>query len=71
MDTEEITRLCATMTLKEREGPVRTLKKELRAEGSQMVSSSLVGKILSKQQVNREAFMAVMTKIWCVKGRLI
>ncbi|TXG70236.1 hypothetical protein EZV62_005171 [Acer yangbiense] len=70
MDVEEIARLCVTMTLKDWEGPVRTLKKELRVEGSQMMSSSLVGKILSKQQVNREAFMAFMAKIWRVKGRL-
>ncbi|TXG48954.1 hypothetical protein EZV62_024829 [Acer yangbiense] len=70
MDTEEIARLCATMTLKEREGLVRTLRKELRAKGSQRLSSSLVGNVLSKQLVNREAFMAVMAKIWRVKGRL-
>ncbi|TXG56791.1 hypothetical protein EZV62_018104 [Acer yangbiense] len=70
MDTKEISRLCATMTLKEREGPVRTLKEELRVEGLLMISCSLVGKVLTKQQVNREAFMAVMTKVWHVKGRV-
>ncbi|TXG69115.1 hypothetical protein EZV62_004050 [Acer yangbiense] len=63
MDSEEIARLCATMTLKEREGPVRKLKEELKVAEMQMMSSSLVGKILMNQHVNREAFIAVMTKL--------
>ncbi|KAK3222272.1 hypothetical protein Dsin_009297 [Dipteronia sinensis] len=58
------------MTLKDREGPVRKLKDDLKVAGIQMLSSSLVGKILTNQQVNREAFMGVMKKIWRVKERL-
>ncbi|TXG52684.1 hypothetical protein EZV62_021853 [Acer yangbiense] len=67
MDPEEIARLCASLSLTERDGPVRKLEESLRVEAVNRMSLCLVGKILSNKIVNREAFMRVIGKIWYVK----
>ncbi|TXG57029.1 hypothetical protein EZV62_018342 [Acer yangbiense] len=64
MDASEIARLCASMTLTEREGPIRTLKVDLKDAGLRMLATSLVGKVLLSKPVNRDDFRAVMRKIW-------
>ncbi|TXG53259.1 hypothetical protein EZV62_022428 [Acer yangbiense] len=64
MDSGDITRLCASLSLIEREGPVRKLDEKLKMGAMQKLSVSLVGKILTKKFVNREAFMRVIAKIW-------
>ncbi|KAK2641755.1 hypothetical protein Ddye_023518 [Dipteronia dyeriana] len=43
MDADEVARFCVTMTLKDRECPVRKLKKDLKVARIHMLSSSLVG----------------------------
>ncbi|TXG66222.1 hypothetical protein EZV62_007497 [Acer yangbiense] len=64
MNENEIARLCASMTLKEREGPVRKLQADLKNDGLRRLATSLVGKVLSPKPVNRDGFRVVMRKIW-------
>ncbi|TXG49082.1 hypothetical protein EZV62_024957 [Acer yangbiense] len=70
MNADEIARLCEFMSLKEQEGPVRTLKFNLKVAGLKRIATSLVGKVLSKKMVNREVFRSVMRKI-CFNDALI
>ncbi|TXG67133.1 hypothetical protein EZV62_008408 [Acer yangbiense] len=70
MDEEEIVRLCATMTLKDNKGSVRRLHEELKVAGIKMLATSLVGKVLTKKHVNRDAFMNVIRKIWRTKDEV-
>ncbi|TXG58254.1 hypothetical protein EZV62_016083 [Acer yangbiense] len=64
MNTNEIASLCASLSLKERDGPVRTLQVDLKDAGLRLLATSLVGKVLSLRSVNRDGFRAVMRKIW-------
>ncbi|KAK1555502.1 hypothetical protein Q3G72_027318 [Acer saccharum] len=67
MESEDIARMCASMSLLDREGLVQVLNKDLRVVAIQRLSVSLVGKILSRRLVNREDFMRVIGKIWQVR----
>ncbi|TXG71535.1 hypothetical protein EZV62_000114 [Acer yangbiense] len=67
MDSTEISRLCASMTLLEKEGPVRILGNNLKMAALHKLSVSLVGKILSK----KVAFMRVIDRIWHVKESVV
>ncbi|TXG53536.1 hypothetical protein EZV62_018792 [Acer yangbiense] len=67
MDSEDISRMCASLSLIEREGPIRKLGNNLKLAAIQRLSVSLVGKIITKKVVNREAFMRVIGRIWHVK----
>ncbi|TXG71179.1 hypothetical protein EZV62_006114 [Acer yangbiense] len=67
MDFEDIAGMCASLSLIEREGPVRKLKENLETAAMLRLSSSLVGKILTRKMVNREAFMRVIGRIWQVR----
>ncbi|KAK1587054.1 hypothetical protein Q3G72_009090 [Acer saccharum] len=67
MGSEDIDILCASLSLLERDGPVRILSADLKSEAMLRLSSSLVGKVLSKKLVNREVFMRVIGRIWQVK----
>ena len=66
MNADELVRLCSAVSVKEREGPVKTLDVGLKDKGEQRLSLCLVGKILATKLVNRLAFIDVMTSIWCV-----
>ena len=66
MDSEDISRLCASLSIIEREGPVRKLGENLKLAAIQRLSLSLLGKILTRGMVNREAFMRVIGRIWHV-----
>ncbi|TXG66449.1 hypothetical protein EZV62_007724 [Acer yangbiense] len=66
MDQDEITNLCASLSISEKDGPVRILEANLRNEAVIRMSLSLVSMILFNKIVNREAFMRVIGKIWRV-----
>ncbi|KAK1557476.1 hypothetical protein Q3G72_025443 [Acer saccharum] len=66
MNTEEIARLCGSLSLKEKEGPVRRLNMDLMNHGQWRLALCPVGKLLSNRMVNQEAFMFVIKKIWWV-----
>ncbi|TXG46905.1 hypothetical protein EZV62_026199 [Acer yangbiense] len=67
MNAEEIAKLCESISLKEREGPVRTLKADLKVASIQRMKTSLVGKVLLRKTVNSEVFRSVMRKVWKTK----
>ncbi|TXG72487.1 hypothetical protein EZV62_001066 [Acer yangbiense] len=70
MGMEEIVNFYATMSLKEREGPVRRLRDGLKVEGGKKMALCLAGKILSQDLVNRDVFRSVISKIWRVRGEM-
>ncbi|TXG68938.1 hypothetical protein EZV62_003873 [Acer yangbiense] len=70
MSADEIAELCATMSLKEKEGSVHSLKEELKDDGIKKMSLSHVGKIFGNKLINRDAFRTVMMRAWRVKTRL-
>ncbi|KAK3218313.1 hypothetical protein Dsin_012283 [Dipteronia sinensis] len=66
MNADDIVALCASMSLKEIEGPVTSLKDDLKDDGLKKLSLSLVGKVLANKLINREAFRRVLLRIWKV-----
>ncbi|TXG48732.1 hypothetical protein EZV62_024607 [Acer yangbiense] len=64
MNANDIVMLCASMSLKEIEGPVRSLKDELKDDGLKKLSLSLVGKVLANKLINHKAFKRVLQRIW-------
>ncbi|KAL5819940.1 hypothetical protein ACOSQ4_023782 [Xanthoceras sorbifolium] len=64
MDPEEIARRCAKISLSEEDGPVAKMDKKAEEVGRKQISLSLVGKIVSNREVNREAFKATISSIW-------
>ncbi|KAK2647431.1 hypothetical protein Ddye_014920 [Dipteronia dyeriana] len=70
MSLKEIEKLCASLSLKEREGPMRRLHDELKIVGVQKLGLCLAGRILSLDLINRDAFWLVISKIWRVRGEI-
>ncbi|TXG53349.1 hypothetical protein EZV62_022518 [Acer yangbiense] len=64
MKANEIACLCASMTLMEREGPVRTLQVDIKDAGLRRLAISLVGKVLLIKSMSRDSFRAMIRKIW-------
>ena len=64
MVVAEIEKLCASLSLKDREGPVRTRHNDLKDAGAQKMALCLAGKILSPDLINRVAFRSVIARIW-------
>ncbi|TXG70631.1 hypothetical protein EZV62_005566 [Acer yangbiense] len=64
MNAEEVAKLCEALTLKEKEGPLMQLQEGMTNKGEKRLALRLAGKLLSSKPVNRDAFMAVMPKIW-------
>ncbi|TXG49470.1 hypothetical protein EZV62_025345 [Acer yangbiense] len=69
MGTEELAKRCAFLSIS---GGVPTLKigGDSHRQSTKEVSHCLVGKVLSRKRVNREAFISVISKIWNTKGEL-
>ncbi|KAL5834909.1 hypothetical protein ACOSQ4_014406 [Xanthoceras sorbifolium] len=64
MNAEEISCLCESLTLSDEEGPVLKLSGEAQQEGARRLNYCLVGKILCRKKINREAFKIVIEQIW-------
>ncbi|TXG46581.1 hypothetical protein EZV62_027919 [Acer yangbiense] len=71
MNADDVAALCAAMSLKEIEGPVRKLEGDLKDDGARKLSLSLVGKVLANRLINREVFKRVLSKIWKVREGII
>ncbi|KAK3225194.1 hypothetical protein Dsin_005056 [Dipteronia sinensis] len=69
MEAEELAKHCAALAI-DSGAPTLNIGGETHRESVIEVSHCLVGKILSRKRVNREAFKAVMTKIWNIIGEL-
>ncbi|KAK2648341.1 hypothetical protein Ddye_015830 [Dipteronia dyeriana] len=66
MDTEDLVKLCETLSLAEEEEAEFLMDGEVQREGIGGVERCLVGKVLSRKKVNREGFMKVIEQIWNV-----
>ncbi|TXG51419.1 hypothetical protein EZV62_023943 [Acer yangbiense] len=67
MESEDIACLCASLSIVDSDGPVRKLEESLKTSAINKMSLSLVGKILTRKAINREAFMRVIGRIWQVR----
>ncbi|KAK3182831.1 hypothetical protein Dsin_030117 [Dipteronia sinensis] len=63
MNVEEVAKLCAALTPKEMEGPLKPLHVNLKARGEKRLACRLVGELLSNKNVNSDAFISVLPKI--------
>ncbi|KAK3221553.1 hypothetical protein Dsin_008578 [Dipteronia sinensis] len=68
MDTDEIARLCDTISMNEKDNTSLILDVNVQDLGEQRLALCLVGKILTAKLVNKEVFNDVMNKIWRVDG---
>ncbi|TXG73646.1 hypothetical protein EZV62_002225 [Acer yangbiense] len=64
MDQDEIARLCASLSIKSTEEKLWSVRDTLKISAGKKLDLCLVGKILSNKRVNREAFRAMMPRIW-------
>ncbi|KAL5857813.1 hypothetical protein ACOSQ3_005271 [Xanthoceras sorbifolium] len=64
MDFKEISRQCERMSLTDEDGPVARINDDLQAMGREKLSMSLLGKLITYNEVNREAFRATIASIW-------
>ncbi|KAL5775606.1 hypothetical protein ACOSP7_013163 [Xanthoceras sorbifolium] len=70
MEPEEIARRWAKLSLSNDDGPIAMVDEGLKAEGIRRLSLSLVGKIVSNREVNREAFRNTIASIWRTKSEV-
>ena len=70
MSSDDIMKLCANMSLREKEGPVRRLNVDLIDDGRKKLSLSLMGKILGNKLINRDALRLVMLRVWRVRKEM-
>ncbi|KAL5823058.1 hypothetical protein ACOSQ4_020958 [Xanthoceras sorbifolium] len=64
MDTEDVVRLCEKLTINEEGVLEARMDPKIHELGMQRISLSLVGKIIATRKVNKEAFKAIIPKIW-------
>ncbi|KAL5854858.1 hypothetical protein ACOSQ4_004660 [Xanthoceras sorbifolium] len=71
MDSDKILALCAALKLSDDQGDVHLVGGRVKEEGSKKMSLCLVGKLLAGRQTNREAFRALIPKIWRTNQEVI
>ncbi|TXG51551.1 hypothetical protein EZV62_024075 [Acer yangbiense] len=64
MDPDEITRLCASMSIHSNNEKLWSVKDSLKEATGKKLNLRLVGKVLTNKHVNREAFRLVIPRIW-------
>ncbi|KAL5800338.1 hypothetical protein ACOSQ4_033222 [Xanthoceras sorbifolium] len=64
MDPEEIVRRCEKLSLFEADGPKAKIDGDLHEKELDSVSRSLVGRIIAIKEINRDAFKAMIPKVW-------
>ncbi|KAL5796050.1 hypothetical protein ACOSQ2_000870 [Xanthoceras sorbifolium] len=70
MELEEIARRWAKLSLSDDDGPIAKVDEGLKAEGIRRLSLSLIGKLVSNREVNREAFRNTIASIWRTKSEV-
>ncbi|KAL5775637.1 hypothetical protein ACOSP7_013194 [Xanthoceras sorbifolium] len=70
MEPEEIARRWAKLSFSDDDGPIAIIDEGLKAEGIRRLSLSLVGKIVSNREVNKEAFRNTIASIWRTKSEV-
>ncbi|TXG68846.1 hypothetical protein EZV62_003781 [Acer yangbiense] len=66
MDADEVERLCSALSIKESEGPVRSLDEGMKISRERKLTFCLVGKVLTTALINKDAFIRVFNSIWKV-----
>ncbi|TXG73131.1 hypothetical protein EZV62_001710 [Acer yangbiense] len=66
MDVDELERLCSALSIQELEGPVKSLDEGMKNRRERKLAFCLVGKVLTKVPVNKDAFIRVFNTIWKV-----
>ncbi|KAL5748488.1 hypothetical protein ACOSP7_025530 [Xanthoceras sorbifolium] len=64
MDSEELARVCAKLSLTEEDGPMANIGESISDSGMRRVSLCLFEKIFANREVNRQAFKGAIVKIW-------
>ncbi|KAL5800131.1 hypothetical protein ACOSQ3_033223 [Xanthoceras sorbifolium] len=64
MNTEEVESLCAALSLEGNKEPVAELYGELQLASRRKLDLSVVGRLLATRKINRDAFRAIIPKIW-------
>ncbi|TXG67284.1 hypothetical protein EZV62_008559 [Acer yangbiense] len=64
MDQEEIAKLCASLSLQSKVGKLWSVQNTIKDSAIKKLDLCLVGKVLSSKNINREAFRAVIPRIW-------
>ncbi|KAL5742541.1 hypothetical protein ACOSP7_029273 [Xanthoceras sorbifolium] len=64
MDSDEITKIYASVSKVDVEAPVVRVDGILKEVGNRKLGLCLVGKVITNKQVNREAFRGIIPKIW-------
>ncbi|KAL5827716.1 hypothetical protein ACOSQ4_019513 [Xanthoceras sorbifolium] len=67
MASKDIADLCLSLSLEDKDKPVTKLHVRLQEVGSKKLASCLVGKLISNKLVHREAFCAIIPKIWRIR----
>ncbi|KAK2659159.1 hypothetical protein Ddye_005692 [Dipteronia dyeriana] len=67
MDAQEIAQLCASFSLKDRDGPMMPLREGLRNDGEKRLALRLAGRVKSNKMVNSEVFINIIMRIWRLK----
>ncbi|KAK2634868.1 hypothetical protein Ddye_029660 [Dipteronia dyeriana] len=70
MNADQVTKLCSTLSLKGRKGPLMSFDRDLKEDGEKQLAFRLVGKALSNNLVNRESFISTVLKIWRLVERV-
>ncbi|KAL5756956.1 hypothetical protein ACOSQ2_021702 [Xanthoceras sorbifolium] len=64
MDSEELARVYAKLSLTEKDGPMANIGESISKSGMRRVSLYLFGKIFPNREVNRHAFKGKIARIW-------
>ncbi|KAL5813595.1 hypothetical protein ACOSQ4_024236 [Xanthoceras sorbifolium] len=64
MESVDIANLCESLSLSDKDGPILKLDSDLQQLGTQKLFLCLVGKLITNKVINREAFRAILPKIW-------
>ncbi|TXG73888.1 hypothetical protein EZV62_002467 [Acer yangbiense] len=68
MGTKELARLWENLSIKDEDSEIHQVSEGLGKEGVEDVDHCLVGKVLSRKRVNREAFKSVIEQLWSPFG---
>ncbi|KAK2636330.1 hypothetical protein Ddye_031122 [Dipteronia dyeriana] len=64
MSADYVAKLCAALTLKDKEEPLVPLQMDLNSDGEKRLGFHLVWKLFANKLVNREAFINLFSTIW-------
>ncbi|TXG49744.1 hypothetical protein EZV62_025619 [Acer yangbiense] len=70
MSAAEIAQLYENLSLADEDGAIHEISEEVIEDGIEDVDRCLVGKVLSRKRVNREAFKGLIEQIWSPFGQV-